>query len=437
MGARRVVQSCGWSSTPGRSSKTMTSSARRISSNTCRSTARAVSRKTSSSRTSSQWGCGSAAISRVHGLRRDDLRAPDPWGNREVFETGLAILREWAGNALLTDADIEAERGVVLAELRSGYAAEERLRRQMLLRMFNGSRYAARLPIGTERSLRAMTPDVLRRFYRYGYRPDLQAVIVVGDVNVAEVERSIKALFTDVPAVTNPRPRPARFEIPPRTTLDALVVAEPELPSGHVDLTQYLRPAPSLATVGAYEALLEDQLVNRMLGMRLDELTDRRGRPFLAAQAQRSPIVRGYEAFVASAAIAGQDPVETTRLLATEIERARRFGFTIEELDAAKRDVMNRYAQAAAEGDKSESGSLADELGRHFLTHQPAPGIAWQYERVKQFVPGRTLEAVNDHARIVLEEPGQPAICDGRRAFRRRRHRRRAAARGERGAAGQ
>ena len=336
---------------------------------------------------------------------------PIPVGNREVFETGLAILREWAGNALLTDADIEAERGVVLAELRSGHAAEERVRRQMLLRMFNGSRYAARLPIGTERSLRAMTPDVLRRFYRDWYRPDLQAVIVVGDVNVDEVERSIKALFADVPAVANPRPRPARFEIPPRTTLDALVVAEPELPSGHVDLTQYLRPQPSLATVGAYEALLEDQLVNRMLGMRLYELTDRPVRPFLAAQAQRSPIVRGYEAFVASAAIAGQDPVETARLLATEIERARRFGFTIEELDAAKRDVMNRYAQAAAEGDKSESGSLADELGRHFLTDEPVPGIAWEYERVKQFVPGRTLEAVNDHARIVLEEPGsQPFV---------------------------
>ena len=105
-----------------------------------------------------------------------------------------------------------------------------------------------------------------------------------------------------------------------------------------------------------------------MLGMRLYELTDRPVRPFLAAQAIRSPIVRGHEAFVASAAIAGQDPVETTRLIATEIERARRFGFTSEELDATRREVLNNYAQAAAEGDKAESAALADELGRHFLT---------------------------------------------------------------------
>ena len=125
---------------------------------------------------------------------------PLPVGNREVLETGLAILREWAGNALLTDADIEAERGVVLAELRSGQAAEERVRRQSLPRLFNNSLYAARLPIGTESSLRTMTPDALRRFYRDWYRPDLQAVIVVGDINADEIERSIKALFADLPA---------------------------------------------------------------------------------------------------------------------------------------------------------------------------------------------------------------------------------------------
>ena len=336
---------------------------------------------------------------------------PIPTGNREVLETGLAILREWAGNASLTDADIEAERGVVLAELHSGQAAAERVRRQTLLKMFNGSRYAARLPIGTDVSLRTMTRDALRRFYRDWYRPDLIAVIVVGDVNVDEIERRVTALFADVPAPVKPRTRPRLFAIPPRTTLDALVVADSELPAGRVDITHYLRPQTSWASVGAYDALLQDQLVNRMLGMRLYELTDRPVRPFLAAQAQRSPMVRGYEAFVASAAFGAQDPVETTRLLATEIERARRFGFTSEELDAAKRDVMNRYAQAAAEGDKSESDSLADELGRHFLTDEPVPGIAWENARVRQFIPGLTLEAVNAHARMVLEEPGsQPFV---------------------------
>jgi zinc protease len=336
---------------------------------------------------------------------------PIPVADKALLETGLAILREWAGNALLTDADIETERAVVLAELRSGEAAEARVRQQTMPRMFNGSRYATRLPIGTTDSLRTMTPEALRRFYRDWYRPDLEAVIVVGDIDVDDIERRIKTLFADLPAAVNPRPRPRVFEITPRTTMDALIVVDPELPSGRLDLTEYIRPQPSMATVGAYDALLRDQLVNRMLGMRLYELMDQPVRPFLAARAQRSPVVRGYEAFVASAAIAGQDPVEATRILATEIERAKRFGFSAEELDAAKRDVMNNYAEANAERDKGESDPLADELGRHFLTDEPVPGIAWEYERVKQVIPSLTLEAVNAHARNVLGEPGsQPFV---------------------------
>ena len=278
--------------------------------------------------------------------------------------------------------------------------------------MFNGSRYASRSPIGTERSLQTMTPDALRRFYKDWYRPDLQAVIVVGEVNPDEIERSIKTLFGDLPAAANPRPRPERFEIPARTAPDALLVTDAELASGRVDLTTYVRPQPSMATVGAYDALIRDQLVNRMFGMRLYELTDRPVRPFLGcAGAAIAGYVRGYEAFVATAAIAGQDPVETTRLLATEIERARRFGFTTEELDAAKRDVLNRYTEAAAERETSDSNSLAEELGRHFFTDEPVPGIMWEFERVKEIVPSLTLEAVNAHAVMVLSEAGsQPFV---------------------------
>jgi zinc protease len=330
---------------------------------------------------------------------------PIPVGDPQVLETGLQIVREWAGNALLLDADINSERAVVLAELGSGQAAEERVQRQALPRMFNNSRYAARLPIGTAHSLRTMTPDALRRFYHDWYRPDLEAVIVVGDVNVDEIEASIKRLFADIPAPVNPRPRPATFEIPPRTTLDALVVEEAELPSGRVDITEYVRRSPSMATVGDYDALIKDQLVNRMFGMRLYELTDQPVRPFLAAQAQRQPVVRGYESFVATAMIAGQDPIEVTRILATEIERAKRYGFTKEELDAAKREVLNGYAQADAERDTSESSSLAAELGRHFLTGEPVPGIAWEYGRVKQLVPAITLDQINTHARMVFQDP--------------------------------
>jgi zinc protease len=336
---------------------------------------------------------------------------PIPVGNPGLLDTGLAILREWAGNVLLNDADIEAERAVVLAELRSGEASDTRVRQQTMPQMLNNSKYAARIPIGTEQSLRTMTPDALRRFYRDWYRPDLQAVIVVGDIDVDAIERRVKALFGDLPAPAGARARPARVEIPPRTSLSALVVEDSELSAGRIDITQYIRPQPALTSIGAYDALLQDQLVNRMLGMRLFELTDKAAKPFLAARAQRTPVVRGHEAFVVSAAVAGQDPVQAVRVLATEIERARRFGFSAEELEAAKRDVVNNYAEANAERNTSESDALADELGRHFLTDEPVPGIAWEYERVKQVIPPLALEAFNAYARSVIDEPGsQPFV---------------------------
>lgn len=336
---------------------------------------------------------------------------PIPVADPKVLDTGLAILREWAGNALIDDADVETERAVVQAEMRSGEASEERLRRQTIPLIFNRSRYADRLPIGTDQSLRNMTGEQLRRFYHDWYRPDLQAVIVVGDIDVDAIERRVRTLFADIPAPVNPRPRPASYEIPPRTSFDALVATDPELPSGRVDLTLYVRPSPPMSTIGAYDALIKDQLVNRMLGMRLLELMDQPVRPFLGARASRSPVVRGYESFQATAAIAGQDPVETVRLLATEIERARRFGFAIEELDAARRDVINNYTEANAERDTSDSDALADELGRHFLTGEPVPGIQWEFERVSQILPPLTLDAINEHARMMLGEPGsQPFV---------------------------
>jgi zinc protease len=330
---------------------------------------------------------------------------PVPVGNPQVLETGLSILREWAGNVLLAEADIETERAVMLAELRAGQAADQRVRAQTMPRMFNGSRYAERIPSGTERSLRTMTAEALRRFYRDWYRPDLQAIVVVGEIDVDHVEARIKALFSDLAGPPDPRPRPALVDIPRRDAPDALLVTEPELPAGRVDLTTYVRPQPSMATVDAYDAIIQDHLVNRMFGMRLHELMDQPVRPFLAAQGLRSPVVRGHEAFVASAAIAGQDPVETTRLLATEIERARRFGFTAEELAAARQDLVSRYAAIAAEHQTSDSSTLAEELGRHFFTDEPVPGIMWEYERVKQIAPTLTLEDINAHALRVLSDP--------------------------------
>ena len=174
---------------------------------------------------------------------------PIPVGNHEVLDTGLAILREWAGNALLTDADIDTERAVVLAELRSGQAAEERVRRQIAaadvqrqpLRRTAADRHGTQPAHDDARRaapvLPRLVPSRSRGRDRRGRRQPRR--------DRAEHQDALRR-----PAGgREPTSPAARFEIPPRTTLDALVVTDPELPAGRVDITHYVRPQPSMATV--------------------------------------------------------------------------------------------------------------------------------------------------------------------------------------------
>jgi zinc protease len=162
-----------------------------------------------------------------------------------------------------------------------------------------------------------------------------------------------------------------------------------------------------MATVPAYDALIEDQLVNRMFGMRLAELMDQPVRPFLGAQAglragppPPAQQFRGEPRRRFRGRLADDDAGQELCLIVAAGEH-----------DAAKQAVLSQYAEADAERNTSESASLADELGRHFLTAEPVPGIAWENQRVKQLIPALSLEAVNAHARMVLDEPGsQPFV---------------------------
>ena len=338
---------------------------------------------------------------------------PIPVGDPVLLETGLAILREWAGNALLTDADIDSERAVVLAELRSGQAADARVRRQTMPRMFNGSRYAS---AAAHRHRAEPAHDDA------GRAPPLLSRLVPsrppgGDRRGRHRRRRHGAPHQG-PLRRPPRRRRTRghgrrrFDIPARTSMDALVVVDPELPSGRIDVTSYVRPQPSMATIGAYDALLQDQLVNRMLGMRLYELTDQPVRPFLAA---RAAAVTGRPRLRGVRRDRGHCRPGSRRGHARPRHRDRT-GKTIRVLRSRsstrpRRTSSNNYAEANAERNTSESDSLADELGRHFLTDEPVPGIAWEYERVKQLIPSLTLDAFNAHARKVLDEPGsQPFV---------------------------
>ncbi len=329
---------------------------------------------------------------------------PVPTTEPANFDKGLEILKEWAGEATLDADEINRERGVVLSELRDGKSAQERLRKQYFPRVLNGSRYAERIPIGDEDVLKNFTPDKVRSFYKQWYRPDLQAIIVVGDVDVQATKKKIQELFGQLKMPDNPTPRPTITPIAEREKAEAMILTDKELPASQTLTIQYFRRRQPVTNVAAYRASLVDQLFNQMMNARLYEVGQRPDRPFLFGQASRGGFLRGYEALTIVGGTSG-DPVKTATVLTTEVERVRRFGFTEAELARAKAEVLQNYEQSAKEKDKIESSRLAEELITHHLEGDAAPGVVWEYDFVRKALPAISVSDINGQKGRLTSDP--------------------------------
>jgi zinc protease len=320
---------------------------------------------------------------------------PIPAEKNEIIEKGFTVLEDWAGGALLTDDEINKERGVVLEELRSGKGAGERMRNKYFPKLLNGSKYAKRIPIGKEELLKSFKPEVLRKFYKDWYRPDLMAVIVVGDIDVAEAEAKIKAHFGSLKNPVAEKPRPSITAILPRQQEEAFSVSDKEGEQTQIEIINYIKPSKDEIVWADYKTNTVKNLFGRMMNQRLQELTQKANPPFLYAYSGFGGFIRGYEAF-SSAAITGKGDIkQSVEALITETQRIKKFGFTQAELDRAKIATLNNYEQSLKEEDKTNSSDLLEEYIRNFLEHEPMPGIEAEYAFVKQILPEITITDVN------------------------------------------
>ncbi len=320
---------------------------------------------------------------------------PIPSEKPEIVEKGFTVLEDWAGGALLTDDEIEKERGVVLEELRSGKGSQERMRNQYFPKLLNGSKYAQRIPIGTENLLKNFKPDVLRKFYKDWYRPDLMAVIVVGDIDPAEAEAKIKAHFGSLTNPKNERTRPAIIPILARQKEDAFSVSDKEGEQTQLQIINYIKPVKNQLVWGDYKANLVKELFGSMFNDRLDELTQKANPPYLYAFSGFGGFVRGYEAFTSAAVLGKGDITQSINALVTETERIKKFGFTAAELERAKKSILTNYENQYNEKGKTNSNAVLGEFIRNFLSKEPIPGIALEYTFVKQILPGISIADVN------------------------------------------
>lgn len=310
---------------------------------------------------------------------------PLPTDKPDILQNGIQIMRDWAQEATLDPAEIDKERGVVLEEKRLGKGAQERMRRQYFPSLLNGSRYASRIPIGTEEILKSFKPETIKAFYHTWYRPDLQALIVVGDIDIDQMELNIKAKFSDL---KDPSPKKERikYTIPLNGEHHFQKVTDPEMTT-IVAQVIVKHKGKELSTASDYKASIITGLFNNMLGARYAELLRQAEPPYIQGGASIGDFLGGLDNFSASVAVKPQGMEKGLKAVWREIERVKRFGFTATELTRAKESYLNRMASALKEKNKTSSESYVNEYLAYFLKNEAAPGIDAEYELVKNALP--------------------------------------------------
>jgi zinc protease len=331
-----------------------------------------------------------------------------PTDREGYLDTGLLALADFAAGLSLLPAEVEKERGVVLEEWRGRLGAGSRITDRQLPVLLQGSRYAERLPIGLPDVIAKAPRERLEAFYRKWYRPDLMAVVVVGDVQPDDVERMIRERFGAIRRPADPVATVDRT-VPRHGQTLVGMVTDPEAQGWSVELV-YKATAEEDQTVRGYRKALVRQLVSEMLNLRLREIARRPTAPFLNARAGSSSLGRVLEAFELQASVPEGRTTEGLAALATEARRVRQFGFSAAELDRARRALLAAYERAYNERGTTESGSYAAEYVRHFLEAEPIPGIELEFKIAATYLPQVTAEEASGLARTLISEDNRVVL---------------------------
>ena len=328
---------------------------------------------------------------------------PIPTDKPGNVEKGFDILEDWAHNVTYLDEDIDSERAIILEERRLGKGATDRMFRKIYPKLFAGSKYGDRIPIGQEDIIKNFKYDEIRRFYKDWYRPDLMAVIVVGDITKAKAEELIKKHFAGLTNPPNERKREA-VPLPRYDSSTAMVVTDKEATNYTLAVYYPAFQSPPKNSVNDYRKGLVQDIFITLMNQRLQELTQKENPPFLYGGVGFGSFARGYEAFTAYAGTGTGNLQKGLSALTEEIERVKRFGFTASELERAKKSFLNNYEKSWNDRDKTESSDFVEEYVAHFLEREPSPGIDKELSYIKSLLPGITLEEVNAVTAVIKDE---------------------------------
>ena len=331
-----------------------------------------------------------------------------PTDSAYYIEQGFQILEDWAHLVSFEAEEIDKERGVVIEEWRLGRGAGMRMLDQQLPILFKDSRYAERLPIGKKEVLESCSYETLRKYYQDWYRPDLMAIVAVGDFNQEWILSLMKKHFAAIPPVENPRKRET-YPVPDHEQALYAIATDKEADGAQVGI--YFKSEAQLKkTVADYRVVLMEDLYNSMLNNRLNELRQQADPPFLYAFSGKGRFVRTKEVYALGGRVKAEGIARGVEALLTEAIRVKKFGFTESELQRTKIEILRNTEQAYKERDKTESDRLAQNYVYNFLSGEPMPSPAQALALCQQLLPAIQLAEVNglaqqwitDKNRVVL-----------------------------------
>lgn len=324
-----------------------------------------------------------------------------------IIDSCLLVLHDWANDLTLAPEEIDKERGVIHEEWRTSMGAMMRMYEQVFPVIYQDSRYGHRLPIGSMDVVDHFPYQALRDYYEKWYRPDLQGIIVVGDINVDSVEQKIKRLFSPIRMPENPA---EREYFPVADNAEPIITVakdkEQEVPVVYLFHKHDVIPDEQKNSVEYLAANYMTWAIEEMLNSRISERMQQANPPFIQSfVSDENFLLSKTKGAFTGIAVTKEDGILTgTEAMMREIERVRRFGFTASEYARAKADYLRGLEVSYNERDKQRTPSYVNEYLANFLNGEPIPGAENYYGIMSQIVPSIPIEAINEWMKQLIRE---------------------------------
>jgi zinc protease len=330
-----------------------------------------------------------------------------PVAGAGVIDSCLLILHDWSSFLLLDDEMIEKERGIIREEWRTRSSAQMRIWEQQLPVLFPDSKYGVRLPIGDITLINTFKGDALRAYYKKWYRPDLQGIIIVGDIDAEKVEAKVKKIFADLPKPVNPAER-LKYGVPDNDKPLVSIAKDKEMTNITLQIYYKHDVVPDLlkGTVADLMMNFSRSMIGQIMSERFSDIVQKSNPPFVAAWAGDDEYIvsKTKDAWTSGAVVKEGGLEKAMKALVAETQRVKKFGFTAAEYERAKSNLLKSYESAYKEKDKQQNSSFAQEYIGHFTNGDYIPGIEIEYKLMQEVAANFPLEGLNHFVQQLFNE---------------------------------